>query len=187
MPYIRGMDSSSYSNQSAIHLSMDVSAFPFSISAPSPPAMTDYSSIIFDAEFIRYKAMAEAEDVRYEAERDRDHLLQLAEIDSAIILQKAEEKSRSMISSAEAKVQRIEELAVERVAGMQRQMERDTGYFTVEKIIDKRIGETDGKVEYCVVWLGYTEEDYTWETKDCLSGCQEMIDEYENSTVIYLE
>jgi len=49
--------------------------------------------------------------------------------------------------------------------------------YVVEKILKKRINK--GKVEYYLKWVGYSEEENTWEPSDNLD-CPELIQKYED-------
>lgn len=51
--------------------------------------------------------------------------------------------------------------------------------YEVERIVQRRT--EGGKVLYQVKWKGYKEEENTWEPRDHLTGCQELVDTYEKS------
>lgn len=50
--------------------------------------------------------------------------------------------------------------------------------FIVERIIKKRV--VDGRTEYFLKWLGYPEDDNTWEPRENLS-CEDLIEMFERS------
>ena len=52
------------------------------------------------------------------------------------------------------------------------------GEFEVEEIRGKRIHR--GKVQYLVKWVGYGEEDNTWEPVEHLVNSETAVNEYEN-------
>ena len=60
-------------------------------------------------------------------------------------------------------------------------MQQDEGeveeVFTVEKVLNKRIG-IDGTVEYRLKWMNYPETESTWEPQNNLD-CPELIEAYE--------
>ena len=55
--------------------------------------------------------------------------------------------------------------------------EGDGEGFTVERVIDKRIGKS-GRVEYLLKWKGYRNGDSTWEPKENLS-CKKLMEDFE--------
>lgn len=50
--------------------------------------------------------------------------------------------------------------------------------YEIEKITDKRI-KLNGKVEYKIKWLGYSDTESSWEPADQLYNAKEAIEEYE--------
>lgn len=55
----------------------------------------------------------------------------------------------------------------------------DEDRYEVEKIVDH--DEHDGLLRYHIQWLGYPEEDRTWEPAIHLDDCSELMEEYWNS------
>ena len=49
--------------------------------------------------------------------------------------------------------------------------------FEVESILDSKV--VKNRTKYLVKWVGYPEEEATWEPASYLRGCKEMIEEYE--------
>ena len=50
--------------------------------------------------------------------------------------------------------------------------------YEIEKITDKRI-KLNGKIEYKIKWLGYSDKESSWEPADQLYNAKEAIEEYE--------
>lgn len=53
--------------------------------------------------------------------------------------------------------------------------------YEVELILKKRIRQ--GSVEYYLKWKNFPMEDCTWEPRDSLAGCDELIEEFERTYV----
>jgi len=52
--------------------------------------------------------------------------------------------------------------------------------WEVERIVQKRFRE-DETPEYLIKWVGYEEEENTWEPRVNLTHCQELLDEFEET------
>ena len=55
--------------------------------------------------------------------------------------------------------------------------QNDEEGFTVERVIDRRIGKS-GRVEYLLKWKGYRQEESTWEPRENLN-CKQLIQDFE--------
>lgn len=51
--------------------------------------------------------------------------------------------------------------------------------YEVESILEKRM--RNDKVQYKVKWLGYSEDEATWEEASNLEGCKDLIDDFEKN------
>ena len=60
----------------------------------------------------------------------------------------------------------------------------DDAKYEVEKVLNKR--KRGGRVHYLVKWLGYDDEDNTWEPEDNLD-CDEKIEEFEKKGRVFGE
>lgn len=49
-------------------------------------------------------------------------------------------------------------------------------FFQVEKIVDAR--ERRGKTEFLIHWKGFESKFDSWEPKENLSGCQDLLDKF---------
>jgi len=54
--------------------------------------------------------------------------------------------------------------------------------YNIDKILDKR--KKNGHIEYLIKWIGYTNEDNTWESRDNLieDGAKDLLDAYDKET-----
>jgi len=64
-------------------------------------------------------------------------------------------------------------------------VEDESGYevgagaeYEVDGILDKRVNWETCEHEYLVSWVGYLDEDNTWEPAEGLPDCQEAIEEF---------
>lgn len=48
--------------------------------------------------------------------------------------------------------------------------------YYVDKILDMK--QVDGRTYYLVKWYGYSDSDNTWEPVECLTGCEELLSEF---------
>ena len=55
------------------------------------------------------------------------------------------------------------------------QVENHEEYY-VERILDMKI--VDKKTFYLINWYGYSDADNTWEPLECLTGCEEALEEF---------
>ena len=51
------------------------------------------------------------------------------------------------------------------------------GYFEVERVLDSKV--VAGEVVYLVRWRGHGEEHDSWEPRDNLSECLELVEDYD--------
>ena len=56
-------------------------------------------------------------------------------------------------------------------------------YWEVERIVNKKVDPADGILKYEVKWLGYPEEDNTWEPLESLEHVRKMVDDFEKARI----
>ena len=54
--------------------------------------------------------------------------------------------------------------------------------YVVEKILDSRIFK--GKKQYKIKWMGYSNNESTWEPEQNLKTCMKMVNEFEKQNAI---
>jgi hypothetical protein len=91
----------------------------------------------------------------------------------------AKEKGEGKVPAmGRIKQTRLQERSKYTLADSEDESEEEEEIYEVEKILGRRVSKT-GDVEYKVKWQGYSIQDCTWEPKDNLQTCQELIEEFE--------